>query len=118
MGLLRQNPKLMEPVNPHESNVVPKDSVQKRYIDRTLGALSIAFGVLTVIIGFIPCIGWLAFGPGTVGLIIGFIGLIMAKKAGVPAKLAMWGIALNVLGLLAVIILNLWLSTGLNVNKD
>jgi hypothetical protein len=100
----------MEPVDPNESNVVPSDSVQKRYLDRTLGTLSMAIGVITIIIGFVPCINWLALIPGAIGLFIGIYALVLERKAEVSSKLAIWGVIFNVVGILAVIITNLWLN--------
>jgi membrane-bound ClpP family serine protease len=103
----------MEPVDPNKSNVVPNDSVQKRYLDRTLGTLSMAIGVITLIIGFVPCINWLALVPGAIGLVIGIYALVLERKAHVGSKIAIWGIVFNVVGILGVIITNLWLNAYL-----
>jgi uncharacterized membrane protein len=108
----------MEPVDPNKSNVVPSDSVQKRYLDRTLGTLSMAIGVITLIIGFVPCISWLALIPGTIGLGIGIYALAKERKADVSSKLAIWGIIFNVVGIIGVILTNLWLNAYLFGNPE
>ena len=108
----------MEPIDPNKSNVIPNDSVQKRYLDRTLGTLSMAIGVITLIIGFVPCINWFALIPGAIGLGIGIYALILERKADVPSKLATWGIIFNLIGILGVIVSNVWISTRLFDNGE
>lgn len=102
----------MEPEDPNKSNVVPDDSVQNRYLDRTLGTMSMAIGIITIIIGFVPCINWLALIPGAIGLGIGVYAMVKERRAGVSTKLSTWGIIFNIIGIIGVIVTNLWLSTG------
>ncbi|MBN9117732.1 MAG: hypothetical protein J0I06_00930 [Planctomycetes bacterium] len=73
----------------------------------TLGLLSLLQGVGSLIASFIPCIGALAIGGGALGLLLGVIGIVVAKNSagrqgtGLP-------IAGTVVNALAIVIGGCW----------
>ena len=51
-----------------------------------LGILSLIQGIGSLIVSFIPCVGWLGIGGGVIGLILGVIGIVVANKSGRQGK--------------------------------
>lgn len=95
-----------EPLKPEESNVNPDPEVQKKYTDNVLGGISIAFGIFTMITALIPCMGWAAWIPALIGVITGVIGIVRASREKVSYRLSLIGIALNIIGVLVFVIIN------------
>ena len=77
------------------------DDVQKK--GNPLGLAAMILGIIAVVLAFIPCIGWLGFIPGLLGVIFGAISLKKANAGEVDNKgMSITGL---VCGLVAVIIL-------------
>ncbi|MCY1635123.1 hypothetical protein [Marinifilum sp. D737] len=73
---------------------------------QTLGIIALVLGILTLFIGFIPCIGFVAFIPGVIAIILSIIGLSKANKDNGAIGLNIGALIVSVLG---VLVASLWL---------
>jgi len=73
---------------------------------QTLGIIGLILGILTLFIGFIPCIGFIAFIPGTIAIILSIIGLSQANKDNGARGLNIGALIVSVVGLLVA---SVWL---------
>ena len=64
---------------------------------------SLVIGIVSAIVGFIPCVNVLVFLPALAGLIIGIIAFRKNRAAGLPSGIAMTGIILNSLPLIVML---------------
>ncbi len=53
---------------------------------QTLGILGLVFGIIALVISFIPCLGIYALFPGIIAVILSIIGLVLANKNGITKK--------------------------------
>jgi len=67
---------------------------------------SLVLGIVSLILGFIPFCGSIAFIPAVVGLILGIVSLVQKSKTQSPKGMAIAGIILNAL---AILIILFWL---------
>lgn len=56
------------------------------------GLASLIIGIVSVVLAFIPFVGFLSYLLGTAGIIVGIIGLVLADR---PRRQAAWGTALS-----------------------
>lgn len=47
---------------------------------QTLGIIGLIFGIISLLVAFIPCVGMLAFAPAGLALLLSIIGLVQANK--------------------------------------
>jgi hypothetical protein len=65
-----------------------------------LGVAGFVCGLVGLILSFIPCIGWLGFGPAVAGIICSSIALATANKTNKKKGLAIAGLVLSILTIL------------------
>lgn len=68
-----------------------------------MAVASLVLGILSVIFSFIPCFGWLSIIGALVGLPLGIVALVQAKKKNAPKGLALSGVILNGIALVVLI---------------
>lgn len=71
-----------------------------------MGVAALVLGIISIIIGFIPFCGAIAFIPALVGLILGIVDIVKKNKEGKPKGMAIAG---TVLTAIAIIIITFWL---------
>ena len=47
-----------------------------------MGIATLVIGIISLIISFIPCVGWFVLIPAIIGLILGIVGVCMEKTKG------------------------------------
>lgn len=72
-----------------------------------MGTAALVLGIITVILGFIPLVGVLAFIPAVVGLILGIVDVIQKSKKDEKKGTAVAGIILNGI---AILIIGFWVA--------
>ena len=74
-----------------------------------MGVASLVIGIVSVVLGFIPCVGQLAFIPSIVGIILGAVGIATGKKAQPPKPIgtAIAGLVLNIIAIVVILLWNL-----------
>ena len=73
---------------------------------QTLGIIGLVLGILTLFIGFIPCVGFIAFVPGIVAIILSIIGLSQANRDNGARGLNISALVVSILGILVA---SIWL---------
>ncbi len=73
---------------------------------QTLGIIGLVLGILTFMIGFIPCVGIVAIIPGIFAIILSAIGLNQAKRDNGARGI---NIAALVVSIIGVLVASLWL---------
>lgn len=73
---------------------------------------SLIIGIISAVLGFIPCCGWMAVGPAIVGLILGLVDFNRKKETDAPNGMAMAGIILNGIALLLTLGFYLLFTAG------
>ncbi|WP_372755057.1 hypothetical protein [Labilibaculum sp.] len=73
---------------------------------QTLGIIGLILGILTFLLGFIPCIGIIAIIPGIVAIIISAIGLSQANKNNGARGINIGALVVSIIG---VLVASLWL---------
>ncbi|MEG0873301.1 MAG: DUF4190 domain-containing protein [Clostridia bacterium] len=71
-----------------------------------MGIAALVLGIISIIIGFIPLCGAIAYLPALVGLVLGIVDLVKSKKENQSKGLAIAG---TVLSVLALIVITMWL---------
>lgn len=71
-----------------------------------MGVAALVLGIVSIIIGFIPFCGAIAFLPAIIGLILGIVDIIQKSKKSQPRGIAIAGVILTGI---AIIIISLWL---------
>lgn len=71
-----------------------------------MGVAALILGIISLIIGFIPFCGMIAFVPAVIGLILGIVEIVSKSKKSEPKGM---GIAGLVLSALAILIMIWWL---------
>ncbi len=70
---------------------------------QTMGILALVFGIISLPIAFIPCIGEVfAWPPALLAIIFGAVGLSQAKKGGGKSGLPMAGLIIGAISLIVV----------------
>ena len=70
-----------------------------------MGIAALVLGIISVIIGFIPFCGVIAFLPAIVGVILGIIDIVLKKKKQEKIGISIAGLVLSIL---AIIIISFW----------
>lgn len=70
-----------------------------------MAVASLVLGIISLIIGFIPFCGMIAFVPAIIALILGIVAIVQNKKKGEGIGMAVAG---TILSALAVIIMFFW----------
>ncbi|OPX31713.1 MAG: hypothetical protein B1H09_02255 [Gemmatimonadaceae bacterium 4484_173] len=65
---------------------------------------SLVIGIISAVVGFIPCVNVLVFLPALAGLILGIIALRKNRAADLPSGVALTGIILNSLPLIVMLV--------------
>jgi len=65
---------------------------------KTFGIISLILGILAFVFSFIPCLGMYAMFPGILGLVLGLVGFLQARKANAGKGMVITGIILSLLG--------------------
>ena len=73
---------------------------------QTLGIIGLVLGILTLFIGFIPCIGFIAFIPGVIAIILSAIGLSQANRENGARGLNIGAMIVSIIGILVA---SIWL---------
>jgi hypothetical protein len=73
---------------------------------QTIGIIALVLGILTLFIGFIPCIGFIAFIPGIIAIVLSIIGLIQANKDNGARGINISALVISILG---VLVASIWL---------
>ena len=63
-----------------------------------MGVVSLVFGILCVILCWIPVWNWVGIALGVIGIIMGAVGKSMAKKNDKPTGVATAGLVLSIIG--------------------
>lgn len=71
-----------------------------------MGIASLILGILSIIIGFIPLCGAIAFVPAIIGLILGIVDTVAKSKKGEKKGMSITGIVLSAI---AIVIISLWI---------
>lgn len=71
-----------------------------------MGVAALVLGIISIIIGFVPFCGVIAFFPALIGLILGIIDLVQKSKKSEPKGMAIAGVILTGI---AIIIIALWI---------
>lgn len=71
-----------------------------------MGVAALILGIISIIIGFIPLCGSIAFIPAIIGLILGIVDTVQKSKKGEKKGTSIAGI---VLSSVAIVIISLWL---------
>lgn len=75
-----------------------EEQVQKTNAGQALGIAGFVLGIITLIISWIPCIGWIALFPGAVAIILSIVGFNQANKANGNKGLIIAAIVISILG--------------------
>lgn len=70
-----------------------------------MGVAALVLGILSLVIGFIPVIGAIAFIPALIGLILGIVEIVKKSKENKPKGM---GIAGTVLSAIAIVVIMFW----------
>ena len=71
-----------------------------------MGVAALVLGIVSVIIGFIPFCGAIAFIPAAIGLILGIVDIVQKGKKGESKGVSIAG---TVLSAIAIIVITFWL---------
>lgn len=71
-----------------------------------MGVAALVLGIISLIIGFIPLCGVIAFVPAIIGIILGIVEIVKKSKASEPKGM---GIAGLILSSIAVIVIIWWI---------
>lgn len=71
-----------------------------------MGIAALILGIISIIVGFIPLCGSIAYFPAIVGLILGIVDIVMKSKKNESKGM---GIAGTVLSAISLIIITFWL---------
>lgn len=71
-----------------------------------MGVAALVLGIISIIIGFIPLCGSIAYFPAIVGLILGIVDIVMKSKNNGSKGM---GIAGTVLSGIALVVITFWL---------
>lgn len=63
-----------------------------------MGVASLVLGIVGLVISFIPCLGMYGLFLTVPGVVLGFVGLIMAAKKNAPKGLAIAGVVCSIIG--------------------
>ncbi|MBL4560092.1 MAG: hypothetical protein JKX79_03815 [Labilibaculum sp.] len=73
---------------------------------QTLGIIGLILGIITFMLGFIPCIGIIAIIPGILAIILSSVGLSQAKRDNGARGINITALVVSIIG---VLIASLWL---------
>ncbi|WP_321280100.1 DUF4190 domain-containing protein [Marinifilum fragile] len=85
---------------------------------QTLGIIALVLGILTLFIGFIPCIGFIAFIPGVIAIILSIIGLSQANRDNGARGINIGALVISVLGVLVASIWLFFIVGVASMNED
>lgn len=68
-----------------------------------MGVAALVLGIISVVIGFVPFCGMIAFIPAIVGLILGIVDIVKKNKANEPKGMAIAGTVLSAIAILIII---------------
>lgn len=71
-----------------------------------MGVAALILGIISIIVGFIPLCGAIAYFPAIIGLILGIIDIVLKTKKKEPRGMAIAG---TVLTAISLIIITFWL---------
>lgn len=71
-----------------------------------MGVAALVLGIISIIIGFIPFCGAIAFVPAIIGLILGIVDIVKKSKSKEPKGIAIAG---TVLSTIAVVVIGFWI---------
>lgn len=67
-----------------------------------MGVASLVLGIVSIIIGFIPFCGAIAFIPAVIGLILGIVDAVKKSKSQEPKGMAIAGIILSAIAIVVI----------------
>ena len=70
-----------------------------------MGVASLVLGIISLIIGFIPFCGMIAFVPAIIGLILGIVEIVKKSKEKAPKGM---GIAGTILSAISIVVMIFW----------
>lgn len=70
-----------------------------------MGVASLVLGIVSIVLGFIPFCGAIAFIPAVIGLILGIVDAVKKSKSQEPKGMAIAGIILSAI---AIVIIGWW----------
>ena len=79
-----------------------------------MGVAALVIGIISMILGFIPFCGAIAFIPAIIGIILAIVDIVKKKKAGEKKGVAIAGLVLSII---AVVVISVWsfvISAGVN----
>lgn len=70
-----------------------------------MGVAALVLGIISIIVGFIPLCGAIAFIPAVVGLILGIVDTVKKSKKGEKKGVSIAGLILSAI---AIVIISVW----------
>ena len=80
-----------------------------------MGIAALILGILSIIVGFIPLCGAIAFVPALIGLILGIVDTVQKNKKGEKKGISIAGIVLSAI---AIVIISAWVFIFGNAVKN
>ncbi len=81
-----------------------------------MGIAALVLGIISMIIGFIPFCGAIAFVPAVIGLILGIVDTVKKSKSGEKKAISITGLVLSAV---AIVVITFWLIVaGLVVAEE
>jgi len=71
---------------------------QKSNAGQGLGIAGLVLGIISLIIAFIPCFGWVAIVPGAVAIVLSVVGLSQATKVNAPKGIIVAALVISIIG--------------------
>ncbi len=79
---------------------------------QTLGVIGLILGILTFMLGFIPCVGVIAIIPGIIAIVLSSIGLSQASKNNGSRGINIGALIVSIIGVLAA---SLWIVFAVGI---
>lgn len=81
-----------------------------------MGIAALILGIISIIVGFVPLCGAIAYFPAIVGLVLGIVDIVLKSKKNESKGM---GIAGTVLSAIALVIITLWIFVfGVAISSD
>lgn len=83
-----------------------------------MGVASLVLGIVSLVIGFIPWCGMIAFIPAVTGVVLGAIDFSKKKKANLPKGMSLAGLILSIVAIAIMIFYFFIISAGIGAGAE